>query len=297
MNVLHAELLYFLTTQTVQSLKRHDEKNELPLSIILEHGLSAPYLLNQLLALAALHLSRVRPAQRDHYHLHATQLQTHALYLFNNVDVDLAMHGGVPAFLFSSFLAVHVLCDTLTSRDGNLWDFLDRLVQYIRLQRGVRTVAGRSWDTLRQSDLAEMIHSGPSIPATGMELGKEYADLLEMITTAKLGPSLTSQYQRTIEWLQSIADHKGDQNQRPRVSGLVTWAVFVPDEYLESLLLRRPEALVILTYYAVQLHFHRDLWLFEDSGKYLVESISSYLGPEWESWLAWPNRIIQDPCV
>ncbi|EHK49339.1 hypothetical protein TRIATDRAFT_297937 [Trichoderma atroviride IMI 206040] len=52
---------------------------------------------------------------------------------------------------------------------------------------------------------------------------------------------------------------------------------------------RIPEALVILSFYAVLLHRHRSFWVFGDSGRFLIQSISTYLGTKWEQWLLWPN--------
>ncbi|OGM48442.1 hypothetical protein ABOM_003371 [Aspergillus bombycis] len=42
------------------------------------------------------------------------------------------------------------------------------------------------------------------------------------------------------------------------------------------------------------LHYYRDLWIFGDAGKFLVESITKHLGPDWESWLGLPREVVNN---
>ena len=59
------------------------------------------------------------------------------------------------------------------------------------------------------------------------------------------------------------------------------WPVVVPDGFVDMLVNRRPEALVLLAHFAALLHSCRDLWIVGDGGRFMVESISQYLGSEW----------------
>lgn len=89
--------------------------------------------MNELLAFAALHMSLVRPMQREHYHQEATQLQTHAIRLFNSVNLDINTDNCVPTFLFPSILGTHMLYETLRFREGDLGAFVARFMQYTLL--------------------------------------------------------------------------------------------------------------------------------------------------------------------
>jgi hypothetical protein len=253
------------------------------------HGLRTPYLLNELLALAAMHLSRIRPPKRDHYHYNATQLQTHAISIFNETDAVLTEENCTSVFLFSSVLGAHLLCETLTSRSTNLSDFLGRFIQYTNLSRGVRTVASQARGALDQSDLGGLWRQN----VMNVPLCNPYAKLLETITSAKLGSQLTDIYKTTIDCLQSVTNFDRSSSQQP----IISWPVRVSDDYLECLTLYRPEALVIFAYYAVLLHLHRDLWVFGDSGIFIINSITRYLGSEWSNWMEWPQQQVQHTSV
>jgi hypothetical protein len=70
----------------------------------------------------------------------------------------------------------------------------------------------------------------------------------------------------------------------------------VPHEFTKLLSQRRPEAIAIMGYWALLLHYSRALWHVADAGSYLLRSISQYLGQDWEPWLSWPlSMLATDP--
>ena len=71
------------------------------------------------------------------------------------------------------------------------------------------------------------------------------------------------------------------------------WAIAISSTLVNNLASKRPEALVIFAYYAVILHWHRNMWVIGNGGKVLIGSISNYLGPDWEALLRWPLTEVQ----
>ena len=63
-------------------------------------------------------------------------------------------------------------------------------------------------------------------------------------------------------------------------------------EYLKLLTEQRPEALVLLAYYAVVLHHRRRSWVIGDAGRLLITSLSFNLGRHWQPLLEWPRQLI-----
>jgi hypothetical protein len=78
---------------------------------------------------------------------------------------------------------------------------------------------------------------------------------------------------------------------------IFAWSVIVGADYIDLLSCRQPEGLVILAHYAVPLHMRRDHWMLGDGGRYLIESISQFLGPVWETSLSWPNQCLQQDAL
>lgn len=75
---------------------------------------------------------------------------------------------------------------------------------------------------------------------------------------------------------------------------VIAWPVMIPEEYVDALHMGRPEALIILAHYAVLLHTYRQLWVFGDGGRFLIESICDSFGADWEDWLEWPMEVLRD---
>ena len=294
-NLLHAELLYQLLTETIDSI---NEQNSPEIVVspaeLIRCSLRASYLLNELLALAATHLSIIRSEQHVYYRTHATHLQNHALRFFHAMDNADDPEACVPRFFFSSILGLHTLCETLIFRDGDFNIFLDSFVPYLRLHQGVRAVIGDNWSMLSQTTSL-----GPTLGSAGRQLqtdgslGPECSHLLALIRQSNLGPSITETYRQAIEALQA-AMHSISSN-RPGgacITGVFAWPASVPSKYIDLLALRSPDALAVLAHYGVVLHAYRQCWFLGDGGRYLIESINDYLGPAWSEWLAYPRQVL-----
>ncbi|KAL4918377.1 hypothetical protein BDW62DRAFT_217579 [Aspergillus aurantiobrunneus] len=291
-NMLHVELFQNLYTKTQATF---DPTRSTPwLSATVSQSITIPYLVNELLAFSALHLSTLRPTQRDFYHYHAAQLQTHALACFNETNPSVTHETCVPMFLFSSFLGIHMLCDTLIYRENDFGPFLARFVHYLRLHHGVRTIVGQAWFMLQDSALKPAFEVGKALYKFDGRLGPSCTKLLDLIVAARLGTELTDVYRQAIESLQACANVTETADERhAEINGVIAWPILIRLEFSDLLQQRRPEALVVLAHYAVLLHRYRDSWLFADSGRFVIEEAKRYLGEEWEEWLRWPNEVLQ----
>lgn len=296
-NMLHAELFYHLSTETLPSLSMDGSNMSILPTEVINYGLAAPYLLNELMALAALHLAILREGQRDFYRHHSTELQNHALRIFHGTEIDASGKPSVPAFLFSSILGLHLLCDTLVFRDQDFQIFLGRFVHYLRIHRGVRTIIGGNWRHLKETiGLKSVLAEGEAslqMQNNDTETAAVCRGLLARIRAAKLGPAITATYEQAIEALQQSMN-AGQSGVPADKRHVVAWSVMISVEFADMLVHRRPEALVILAHYAVLLHSCRDMWMFCDGSRFLIESIDQYLGPEWAEWLEWPRHVLKE---
>lgn len=292
-NILHAELFCHLVTDTLPLIQADDLG--MANIQILKCSSANPYLMNELLALAATHISILRPSDRILYRHHAAQLQNHALASFHSSNNPQKSEEHMARFLFSSVLGVHMLCDTLNFRDPDFTTFLDTFTHYLRIHCGVRSVMSNNWHVLTDTALGPILRHGASQLEPNTGLGPECSRLLELVEKSKLGPSITQIYQSTIEGLQKAFNSTFSTN-APKIYsvGVHSWPVTVPSEYIDLLARRTPDALVILAHYAVILHSHRDNWLFGDGGRFLIQSISEYLGPDWGEWLVFPNQFLSE---
>lgn len=121
-------------------------------------------------------------------------------------------------------------------------------------------------------------------------IGNECDELRALLSSADLGSASMKACETAIEHLQGTFDRERMSNGRDNT--FANWPVLVPTEYMDLVLKRSPEALVILAHYAVVLQAHRADWFIGDGGRYLIDSISRHLGSYWDKWMAWPNSAL-----
>lgn len=95
----------------------------------------APCVLDQLLALSALYLSTTAQVSQDLCPRYATELQTRDLVQFFETRENISETNFIPAFLFTSFLRVHVLYNNSRDHLENLGELVSTFVEYIRVHR------------------------------------------------------------------------------------------------------------------------------------------------------------------
>ncbi|KAJ5941445.1 hypothetical protein N7516_001613 [Penicillium verrucosum] len=274
-NMLHVELVHNLSSETIKPFNHSNT----PFHDIVRYGIGAPYLMNELLSLSSLHLSIMRPGHRDFYRHHSTQLQSYALSSFNSSSSQINDNNYVAVFLFAGILGVHMLCETLVYRDNDFEGFLDQFVQ-----------RGR-WKLLQQTALKPILDLGARIPSGNEILGPVCHVLLDHIKGLGHNDTTTKIYKQAIQALQSVITVIDSQAPgSDSLSVLIAWPILVPREYIDLVAQRRCEALVILAYFGALVNTHKHSWVFCDGGKYLVDSITQYLGPQWEEWLCWPRQ-------
>ncbi|KAI0390197.1 hypothetical protein F5Y17DRAFT_469108 [Xylariaceae sp. FL0594] len=254
-------------------------------------GLSMPYLMDEVLAFAALHLSVLTPdaGARARYRHQAVELQTRALALYHAASPVATTEDNCTALcMFASLVALHTLYDTVTvADDATAADLLDRFVQFAGLYRGVGVVVEDRWHVFRTSEISGivgLIEEAEAVPLTSGGLCDHLLHLLEA-SKERLAPSALTACQGAVDAL-IWTFHKHDVLQKPNNRHMVfAWPIRITSAYLEMLRSRQPEALVIMAYWGLLLHRERDFWIFGKGGQALIEAIQSYLGPYWDKWI------------
>lgn len=282
---------------TCKEFRQDGVKARQSFDVGIKFALGAPFLMHELLAISALHLSTLRPIQKEFYSNQAAELQSRALTLFNSLPDSYNSENPIPVFLFSSFLGIHVLFDTLLFRTEDFSLFMDRFVGYLRLHRGVNIIARGSWTLLQESELRILLSTGEHDKKVGAE-GNECAELKKLMQTADLSQASVYACQQSIERLQWVFDSSHLQTEITEDAGeadlIFAWPITISPEFTELLLQKRPEALAILAHFAVLLHWRRALWIINDGGMYLIKAIVRYLGSYWKHWLALPLSVLEE---
>ncbi|KAI5457021.1 hypothetical protein BGZ63DRAFT_408482 [Mariannaea sp. PMI_226] len=293
-------------TREHMALLRHAEENSLPfdskdpvfkpvVQAVIEAAWTAPYLMDLFLALSALHLAELNPSVADACRQQAIQLQTRELMLFNEAKEDILPDTCLPMFLFSSVVGTTVLYEVLRNHRDNFTDFLDRFVFYLRLHSGVSVITRDSWSMFQKHKMTFIHQYLPrqDVVKKLVEKGTECNPLDAMLDESDLGMSAAEACRSTVEILRSsfaIYQHLSSATCY-RSSGPMAFAARISPLFADLAEQRQPEALVIIAYYAVLLHWCRDSWVFRDAGEFMINGIVKYLGTYWQRWLVFPKSL------
>ncbi|KAI1272530.1 hypothetical protein F5Y07DRAFT_301536 [Xylaria sp. FL0933] len=270
------------------------------LHMVVTSALSTPYLMDAVLGFAALHLSTLASdfTSQRRYRLQAIHLQTRALALYNAACPEITEQNCKVLLLYSAFIGMHMLHETITSQTDSR-ELLDKFIQFTGLYHGVKVVINRAWYILRESELSSIVDEIEA--ADGLETSCESIchELSCFLTTIrdKLGPSSFQACQNAVQSLEWIFHQRSVLCAAAGQRIVLSWPVRMSAAYLQMLRERQPEALVIMAYWAILLHYERDFWLFGQGGRFLIDAISDYLGPYWDKWLTFPREIVNSDSV
>ena len=295
LNMQHLELLHQFIIKTYKTFSTDDSVQDIWKGSVVRMALSFPYLMQELLAISALHLAYLKPEHSTWYYTRSTELQSQALNSFNSVQRDIDASSCAPVLIFTSLLAVHVLADPSRTMGLDSNQYLDHVIHCIMLMRNVQKLIIYDWyEYLKETELKPLF--GVRQPPKPYQIPQPCLDLAKLTHNSDLAEEAKETYDTAIERLQWIyAVSNVPYQTHCTVRWLLAWPIQLNAAYQDRLNQRRPESLVILAYYAVLLMFYRECWAVGDSGIFLIRAISSHLGPHWATWMEWPNSFVTTP--
>ncbi|KAI1140853.1 hypothetical protein F5Y05DRAFT_289225 [Hypoxylon sp. FL0543] len=264
-------------------------------ALIIEAALSYPFLMNEMLAFAALHLAHLEPAKAHLYKHHAVGLQTHALSQFNQEMTRVTRENGIAILVFAWFMTLHTLHDTMESAEP--YGFLDRFLHYMQLHRGVRAVTASAWNMMIESKMGFVLQEASKV-IENLRSGPQTAELKNCIqessTLRDEEKSTCKDALERIQWFLSRID--GTEAKDPSLVitflSLISWPVIIDADFLRLVSERTPEALLVLSYYAIPLYLCRKVWVVGHAGQLLFQSVRLHLDEKWHKWLEWPAEML-----
>lgn len=276
-----------------------DESPDALVSSICDLALISQNLMDEFLALSALHLSVHDPSKHGKYSRMAVELQVRALSLHNPVTMELSEQNCIPRFVFSALLGLYVLHDTLSTIENDFDAFLGKFGDYLNLQQGVGVICKEFWHVISSSKGPAFFVSEEHISPDGSKLtssGHACDAIEEMLMESILPPASLDTCRSATKWLENafrlfeIFSVRGNR----RVHAAIAFPVNVPPKYDELLRQKVPEALVILAHFGVLLHQCREFWIIGSGGTAMIRIIAAQLGQQWHRFMELPNAVVRD---
>lgn len=270
--------------------------NRNAIDIAVHHATTSPYLIDEILAFTAFHMATLYPGSAKNLQRLATELQTRALNSFARLTENVAHNDettAVPRFLFCAILGRHVLADSLTYCHSDFNYFIDRLVEGIKLNSGVRAVCEPTREFLNNSELQPFMSIFRNAAEKIVSPGSECDPLRHLMDRSDLSEASIVSCRKAIKTLQWSFDvcHGLDEEEYPQAAA--AYMVNLDAGFIDALHKHQPEALVILAYYGVLLHRCRGFEAFGNAGAPLVRTVAGRLSSYWQEALAWPLHVLE----
>ncbi|KAK0369685.1 Upc2 protein [Colletotrichum limetticola] len=295
-SLFHFDLLLFFRGALTDFLVSLQSEMGPMMRLTYSEALKAPYLMDQVLAFTAAYRSTVANDEETTalYLTQATGLQTRAIGHLDIGGLQVNEDNVMALFCFSLLLGQQTLFEAFAAATS-IPTVLDKLVQCLTLHHGIRGIVAEAMGKFH----GHMQKVLPHNPAYSMENGtqvlhgNECDSLLQRLNENEMNEQTRGVYIDVVKILQYLFDSvRSDESRRLIV--IQEWPVRVSREYIRLLQQRRPEALVLLSYYAVLLHWAKDYWAVCGSGEFLIRATSDHLGTYWKEWLEWPNEMLKE---
>ena len=250
-----------------------------------------PFLMYAILALSALHLSATTARdRRAYFQAQSVQLHGSALRSFNAALPNVNETNFGAALLFAGLVSVQFIGDATRSAHRTLGVYLANMAKLAKLALGGKVIVLTWWTHVKSSDVAPLIDVGLNELDDMTGVPEEVKVLSNLISTEdERGENI---YRLAIRELYRIYGSFCRKVDPCQFMGLWSWLVLIPQEFYQATEERRPEALIILAYYAALLHTRRWHWAVGDAGSVLVKAINDHLGRYWETYMSWPLKVM-----
>jgi hypothetical protein len=267
-------------------ISRHDRDSGVWQNMPFHDGMTYPFVLDAILALAALHKAFIEP-QNDGKYISACLfyqnqcLQTYYKQLSNiNPDNCHAM------FAVSALINVLTIAMSRGSARLVATSPVETLFTTFRLLRGIQVVLHGNFDTVRSAHYKQ-IFSIPEAPADSVvssEVSHAMKELLRLTSdgNTEADPDRIELYRSCIE---SLEKHFREVEQVQNFGAIIAWPLSLQERATELLRARDPMMMLIFVHYgALYLHIHERWWAY-NFGCRLIWELSESLHALDASWL------------
>ncbi|KAH7416723.1 hypothetical protein BKA64DRAFT_275413 [Cadophora sp. MPI-SDFR-AT-0126] len=296
-NLCDLELLHFYTASTSLTFSNVPERRLVWQFVLPQIAFSYNFLLLELLALAALHLSHVAPERSESLRAAASTYHGKALPMFRAAIESI---NSLNCHACSAFGIIVTVYEWASSEQIDTLFFADTespsaasTIEWAQLLRGSskiithfyeETTAGPLGPLLRWDNATE--HEALANPTTKFSALDELCNSTSLSVSAAEADAL----KEALQWLKTIYSMMiiTPPEMKDPASFALSWPSRVPDYYLLMVNQRQPTALVLLAHFCLLLNQIEDSWWISGKSRKLLQEVHRTLGPEWESSISWP---------
>ncbi|KAJ5627666.1 hypothetical protein N7490_009894, partial [Penicillium lividum] len=319
---LDIELMHHYCTMTCNTLTLREDARYVWRVIMPIEGYSNPYVMNGLLAIAALHRAflAVTPQQKERYVKASAYHMTTGLAKFRDIiSSPIDPKNWQPVFCFASMINVHLMGTPIRLGVSRWPAPISNVLELFGSCTGIQALMAPFLHSIRKTQLAPLVNSiyliDPELIPSPAQVSQsllppdfwvEASQLRAFIGNYPFAPvenkpgqgsdpasdpsSTRNDYIATLEALERAARCIELAGTKIEWGIIFIFAHPLSKSFHDAVEAHEPAALVIMAYYCILIHLVDDVWFTNGLGWQLMEDIESKIRPEYREWLQWPKR-------
>ncbi|GAB7328527.1 hypothetical protein MBLNU13_g00485t3 [Cladosporium sp. NU13] len=263
-------------------------------------GFQHPYVLHIILALAALHLTAVRPEEQKHK-WYALSISHHgaAIKLARpHITASTSIHAEA-IFNFSGFNSLFSFAEpVLRPITSDLSDYIGDLLDSFRMARGIRAIIAKNPQLLADKGLTNNPAWSYNTTLIESTLTEKFPQVLELERLANQHIMDPEQLNATVKSIRRLFINMAVLDDSPKdhssASLIQRWPIEFDTSFLALCESRHPIALVLLAWYALLCQKRANIWFFQRWPRVLLHAIDREVqGTEWAPLIVGPAQEIE----
>ncbi|KAJ5553701.1 hypothetical protein N7494_003079 [Penicillium frequentans] len=321
---LDLELMHHYCTMTCNTLTVREDARYVWRVIMPIEGYANPYVMNGLLAIAALHRAFLAhtPHQKERYVNAAAYHITTGLKAFRElIALPLDPKNWQPVFCFAGMINVHLM-GTPTRLGVSRWPApISNVLDLFGSVKGLQALMEPFLHSIRKTQLAALVNSiyliDPELIPSQAQIAQsllppnfwmQASQLRAFIHNYPFAPAVqpgqssgdsettSDPTDRRKEYINALDAFERASRCIELAGTKVEWGMVLifaqtlSKTFHDDVESHEPAALVIMAYYCVLVHLVDDIWFTNGLGWQLMEDIESKISPEYREWLTWPKH-------
>ncbi|KAI0106445.1 hypothetical protein GGR51DRAFT_517696 [Nemania sp. FL0031] len=291
-SILELELFHHFITSTSLTLACDSVARSFWRVNVPQLGFSHLYVLKGVFAVAALHLARLRPQQKDMFveqaMMHHTAASSMALPLITGAKGE-----NFPPIFHFSMLTTIITFARPRAPDNFLLVSDGVVPDWILMIRGVRTLLESEGNAvLSMSSLDALFYAGMKLSIQWENENQEHEGLKDLETNIRnhAPPHKIPDLCEGILTLRRCFNlfYTSGFSEEERMRSALMWLVKIPDPFVELLKSHDNGALCVMAFFCVLLNRLEHFWWIEGWAFHLIERIYSTLDERYRLWIRWP---------
>ena len=264
-----------------------------------EEAAKHTFLMHGVLALSALHLAMMRPAQVNKYASLCDKHQASALASYRQILTHITDDVADALFALSTILSISSLARGVlraSQTEGPNYLSVDSICELLYLTRGVREVKEATGERVNRGPFSVVLHghdlSGDVKVKLSSKISGVFRDLEEMIHVNCADQEQRGHCSVAVMHLRDV--YSGMLGQYLigdlEMGQVWRWTAMLSYDFIKLVQSHYPPALVITAHFTVAAMMLREMWFISDWGSLAFDGIRIALNGELEEYLVWPQE-------